>query len=234
MCNAGKVAQSCFSPGHSACSLLSLVQTPSQIQPQLHVLAQPGQEILCWKEASKQQELQGGGALPGAGSSKTGQMWLGGTASTASGDHKLLWSLTWAEQLLIWTSHLSSCSVWTSLLPFLGPPCQAVLQHQEHMGMLQRVQLWVKPAACYRERDPAGVDLGVDPTGCLCCVSARTSLQPCLEMPRASLAAYSAVKRLSCCCRICVHGSWKMFLPERPCCILLSVLGAALCLLVLL
>lgn len=135
---------------------------------------------------------------------------------------------------------LSSCSVWTSHLPFLGPPCQAVLQHQEHAGvllavpLLQRVQLWGKLAVCCRERDLAVLravrrGLGVDATGCLCCVDAHTSLQPCLEMPRAHLAAYSSVKRLSCCYRIHGHGSWKMFVPERPCWVLLSILGAALC-----
>lgn len=37
---------------------------------QLHIPAQPGQEILHWKEASKQQQFQGGGALLGAGCSK--------------------------------------------------------------------------------------------------------------------------------------------------------------------
>lgn len=78
----------------------------------------------------------------------------------------------------------------------------------------------------------AGV-LGWIPQGA-CVVSARTSLQPCLEMPRAHLAAYSAVKRLSCCYRIHGHGLWKMFVPERPCWVLLSFLGAALCLPVLL
>lgn len=101
------------------------------------------------------------------------------------------------------------------------------------MPVLQRVQFWGKPAACYRERDPAVLramrrGLGVDTARCLCCVSAHTSLQPCLEMPRAHLAAYSAVKRLSCCYRIHGHGSWKMFVPERPCWVLLSILGAAL------
>lgn len=41
--------------------------------------------------------------------------------------------------------------------------------------------------------------LGVDTTGCLCCVSACATLQACLDMPTACLAACSAVKSLICC-----------------------------------
>lgn len=52
---------------------------------------------------------------------------------------------------------LSSCLICTSHLPFLGSPGQAVLQHHEHAGvllavpLLQRAELWGKPAACYKE-----------------------------------------------------------------------------------
>lgn len=133
---------------------------------------------------------------------------------------------------------LSSCSVWTSHLPFLGPPGQAVLQHHEQAGvllavpLLQRAQLWGKLAACYRESAvlrAARRGLGVDLTGCLCCVSACTSSQSCLEVPWARLAATPAVKSLSLCYRIHGHGSYKMFVPVRTFWVLLSVLGPALC-----
>lgn len=161
---------------------------------------------------------------------RSGPMWLGDTASPASSDHKLPWSLTWVEQLLSLDFPFALSGTSSSGSPAAPRACRraaccAPAAKGTALGQAGCLLRGEGPGCA----ESHGQGSWVDATGCLCCVSARTSLQPCLEMPRARLAAYSAVKRLSCCYKIHGHGSWKVFVPERPCWVLLSFLGAALC-----
>lgn len=94
-----------------SCVCLSLVQ-PHLRYSSAPCPSQPGQETLCWREASKQQAAQGDGALLGAGCS---QRFTSDVASPAFSDHELPRSLPCLKQLL---------SV-ELLFAFPGPPHQA-------------------------------------------------------------------------------------------------------------
>lgn len=181
----------------------SVIQIPSRID--LSSTSSPslgGRYVVVKKLASSSSSREPFRVL--AVPKRSDQMWLGDTSSPASSDHKLPWS----EQLLDldFPSALSGTSSGSSssavqracrhaaclLCPC--PCCKGYNSGASQLLATGRGGPAVLRAVC--------TDLGVDTTRCLCCVSARTSLQPCSEMPRARQAAYSAVKRLSCCYRI--------------------------------
>lgn len=180
-------AQSCVCPWYS----------PISDTAQLHVLSQPRQETLCWREASKQQQLEEVEPFWGLAvqNFQIGCSWEMQPVQL-SVTHKLPRSLPCVEQLLS----------LEFLFAFPGPPHQAAPRACGQPSPCAPAAEGT--AASCRERDLAvpralclrGLVMGN--MGCLCCVSACTSLQPCLELPWAHLAAFSAVKRLSCCYRI--------------------------------